>query len=521
MNSELENNPEFRSRWAAVEVPGNDVNQEVFHEFYTLGGNRKKVLNCALTPERAKELVQFSMPNGWDWNKSLRGSAGIIDPGLEDWAYQPMIRPQQQLPYFKKLPAHLANLVKSPWTHYPSRGGHAAVNARLLRYHSQLWNELRPKTLRGVFTTLVYVTPQIGFSLMPHIQLDPVFLYFAALSRAAGPCQMMPAAYLYPDARINGLEDMPATMFADILPHVGGDAFPLMECTPNPWNQLARYHIRNYYYGYPFGAISNSAEDITLSNYIKGGMVLPEGQTVAATNSQSYVYATLNDELRQDLLLDRKAFMLKHGLARGTITFDGLPFQIPPEMQACIFAITITGWELEMHNPGDLSKYTLRTQHAAIRSYHYYQQVERYYSNFMRLLHELAKDSNFSTYLLSNHLSNSWLGGNLLIPNQHTWAEQKYGATFVRNFYHQQLDWLMGITNLWNQVEFRKDTRLEERLPQDGVIFHQMRNLLACNSHLFYRPIKKTTYWYPMHPMWMLYDQDFKARRLPSPPAEN
>jgi hypothetical protein len=52
-----------------------------------------------------------------------------------------------------------------------------------LRYHHQLWNELRPKTLRGVHTTLVYVTPQLGFSLTPHIRLDKAFNYFAALSR--------------------------------------------------------------------------------------------------------------------------------------------------------------------------------------------------------------------------------------------------------------------------------------------------------------------------------------------------
>ena len=80
------------------------------------------------------------------------------------------------------------------------------INARHLRYHYQLWQDIRPKTLRGVFTTLVYVTPQLGFSLTPHIQLNQIFDTFGALARAAGPAQLFPASYLYPDARLQGIE---------------------------------------------------------------------------------------------------------------------------------------------------------------------------------------------------------------------------------------------------------------------------------------------------------------------------
>src|ERR1039457_2308035 len=76
------------------------------------------------------------------------------------------------------------------------------VHPRPLRYHHQLWNALRPKTLRGVHTTLVYVTPQLGYSLTPHIRLDKAFNYFAALSRWAGPGPLFPDVYIYLDAEL-------------------------------------------------------------------------------------------------------------------------------------------------------------------------------------------------------------------------------------------------------------------------------------------------------------------------------
>jgi len=87
--------------------------------------------------------------------------------------------------------------------------------------------------LRGVFTTLVYVTPQLGFSLTPHIQLNQLFDTFGALARAAGPAQLFPASYLYPDARLQGMERVPAAMFCDILPNLGS-CIPAMDHTPNP-----------------------------------------------------------------------------------------------------------------------------------------------------------------------------------------------------------------------------------------------------------------------------------------------
>lgn len=526
MNINLDNNPKDKERWEFDTLPLYEVNQEVFSDFMKAGGYRKQVLNCSVTSERANQLVQFEMPQNWDFDKCMHGSWGKLEPGLEKWDYQGHMHPQKHLPYFKNLPADYKNLTKSPWTHYPSKSGGPAINTRLLRHNHQLWQDLRPKTLRGVFTTLVLVSPQVGFSLAPHIQIEPVFNVFAALSRAGGPCQMMPASYLYPDAQIQGMESTPATMFADILPHVGGDAFPVMECTPNPWGEIARYDIRNYYYGYPFAALNNSSEDVTLNNFIRGGTILPNGKSVMASSSKSYLYATLDDQLRHDLMLSRNDFMRKHGLVRGTVTHDGLPFQIPPEMQANVFAVCLTSWELEMKHPGDLTSYILKTQHAAIRSYHFYQQMEPFYGNFMRLLHELEKQSTFKTYLLSNHLTNYWLGENLRIPNQLTWLEQKHGARFIRNIYRQQLDWMMGVVNSWNQVSFRNQpafrnqSNLEGALPFDGVVFHQMRKFFTGASFLFNRPIKNASPWPGMSPLWTQYDKDLEAGNLPTPAFE-
>ena len=76
-----------------------------------------------------------------------------------------------------------------------------------------------------MFTTLVYVTPQRGLSLTPHIKLNRVFRYFGALGQFAGSTQLFPASYLYPDAKLQGMEKVPAPMFADLLPLLGS-SFP-------------------------------------------------------------------------------------------------------------------------------------------------------------------------------------------------------------------------------------------------------------------------------------------------------
>jgi hypothetical protein len=202
---------------------------------------------------RAKVLTDFVMPPGWNADKCIEagigfgGYQGKLPPGLENWDYTPHIAPVPQLPWLKPLPKEHENLLRSPWFQTPSQATFLGLNARHLRYHYDLWQQLQPRTLRGVFTTLVFVTPQFGHALTSHIKLDDVLHYFGALSRPAGPVQLFPAGYLYPDARLGGLKRVPAAMFADILPFLGA-ALPVMDLHPDPWGTLVRLGLRDRYY---------------------------------------------------------------------------------------------------------------------------------------------------------------------------------------------------------------------------------------------------------------------------------
>ena len=253
MNRDLQN-PEFRERWAHIAEPGWEVNQEIFSR---ADRSRTKVLHCAIPLTQAKRLTDPTFPAGWDADKCLVASVGRKAlPALENWEYTPQIRAEPQLPYFKTLPPEHSTLLRSPWFQSPSQATGIGINARHLRYHYQLWNDLHPKTLRGVHTALVYLTPQLGYSLTPHIRLDKAFNYFAALSRWAGPAQLFPAVYLYPDAELGPSQRAPAPIFADLLPYVGGSNFPIIDGTPDPWGKIARFEGPDYYYGYPFNARS-------------------------------------------------------------------------------------------------------------------------------------------------------------------------------------------------------------------------------------------------------------------------
>jgi len=518
VSNELQN-PQIRERWEAVAEPAWEVNQTIFQNFSQKGRQGRNVLNCAIPLASAKSLTDFQFPAGWNTDKCLIASLGRgkLSEGLEGWEYTPKIQAVPQLPQFKSLPPDYASLMRSPWFQTPSQAQGMGINARHLRYHHQLWQDLKPQMLRGVQTTLVYVTPQIGFSLTPHIKLDKVFHYFAALSRSAGPAQLFPAEFLYPDADLQGMQKAPAPIFADILPFVGGVNTPIIDETPDPWGTLARFDGPDYFYGYPFNRVDNPVEDSTLQNWIAGAMVLPNGTHARARNSESFVYATLDSKLKNDLKLDRQSFLDTHCLVRGVVTHDGLPFQLPVEMQAAVFAIILTEWELEMDKPGDLTSYTLKTQHAAIQGYNYYQKVEPYYSNFMRLVRELGKGPGFEVYPLASHLTHAWLGGNLRTANQLSESERVLGLQFMRSYYQQQLDWSIGVFNLWNHVEFRKGSDLEKSLAFDGLAFHQMRPQLQFDTHLYQRPLKRGSLWPDLHADWLEYDQTFKAKNLPRP----
>ena len=506
---------DFNLRWSGIGEPGSDINQIAFDQ-HLASNPHGQVLNCAVPEARARQLTDFSMPPDWSRHLCLATSGlGRFPEGLEHWRYQPHIKAEAQLPQMQKLPAAFADLSRLPWFTSYSQCTGVRLNARLLRYHHDLWQDLKPKVLRGVHTTLVYVSPQIGFSLTPHIQLQKAFHYFAALSRACGPAQLFPARYLYPDAQLGSLVEAPCPIFSDILPNTGGVAFPAMEATPDPWGVLSHYDQSDHYYGYPVARITSPHKDTILFDHTSGGMLLPDGRRVTARHCESRVLATLDEKLNTELQMDREQFLQKRCLSRGTITHDGLPFQLPVEMQCMIYAVILTHWEVTLDRAGDLSSYTLQTRHAAIRGFNYFQRVDPYHSNFMRLINELSKDPDFQTYPLSTHLTRYWLGGNLQISNQASRSEHEMGADLMRSYYLQQLDWLAGVSNLWNHRTQRMRQDLEGSLSAVGLAFHQMRRMLRFDSHYFPRPQKRPSPWPDLHERWLQLDRTGQVDGLP------
>jgi hypothetical protein len=257
---------------------------------------------------------------------------GNFPDSLRDWKYQPKFCSEPQLPQLAPLPPEAATLQGLPWFESPSQSTGLGINARHVRYHHSLWQELKPKVLQGVHTTLVLALPQIGFALAPHIQLEKVFLFLGSLARGLGPAQLFPARYLYPDAPLGGLANMPAPIFADILPTTGGFAYPCVDCEPDPWRVLARFGNGDRYYGYPFRAATDSMQDFTLHDQEDRAMLLPSGQRVAARRSETCAYATLDPALKQELRLDREGFEDATCLLRGAVTHDGLPFSLPAHL---------------------------------------------------------------------------------------------------------------------------------------------------------------------------------------------
>lgn len=518
---------ELKERWDNIVNPGAEHTEQAMSHFLQTRALQRSVLNCAATQARAKTLTDFTLPVGMEMSDCLNAAGtGNFPEALKDWKYTPKIQSERQLPQMVALPQEHASLVRGPWFQSPSQATWLALNARHIRYHHQLWLDIKPKVLRGVHTTLVTVTPQIGYALTPHIQLEKSFLFLGALARGLCPVQLFPAKYLYPDAQLGSFKDGPAPIFADVLPATGGYAYPVVDTEPDPWRVLTRYEKTDRYYGYPFAKATHCVDDFTLENYEPGCMLLPNGKKVCARQSQSYVYATLDPKLKEELKQDREQFEESTCLLRGTVTHDGLPFQLPVEMQSMVYAIVLTQWEMELDNPGDLSSYALKTQHAAIRGFNFYQRVDPYYRNFMRMVAELSKDPDFKTYPLATHLTHSWLGGNLRISNQLSPSEKEFGPEVMRNFYHQQLDWQCGVTNLMNHVGFRtKQVRsglasrtgmeIERLLEKDGLLFHQMQRMLRFDSHLFQCPLKRASFWPDFNPAWRELDREVRVEHLP------
>ena len=522
----MENN-QLTERWATIANPGSEHTERAFSEYLQVFGKQRNVLNCALPVTQAKNLTEVQLPPNLSVQDCIDTSiTGNFSKKLDSWSYKPKIQAEVQLPQMLKLPNEHASLIKTPWFQSPSPSTWLGINARHLRYNHQLWQDIKPKVLQGVTTTLIMGLPQIGYALTPHIQLDKSFLFLASLARGLTPIQLFPAKYLYPDANLGEIANAPAPMLADILPVVGGFSYPVVDCEPDPWRVLARFENSDRYYGYPFRKAANAIDDFTLQDHENGVMLLPNGKRVTARHSESYVYATLDPLLKDELQLDREGFEDANCLVRGACTHDGLPFQLPVEMQSQVFAIVLTHWKMELDKPGDLSSYVVTTEHAAIRGYNYYQKVEPFYTNFMRMIQELSKDPDFKTYPLSNHLNHSWLGGNLRVANQCTTSEAEIGADLLRSYYHQQLDWQSGVINLMNHVSFRTKSdraglvsktgqEIENSLNKDGLALHQMQRMLRFDSHLFQRPLRKLSPWPDLHPGWTELDQKVLTESLP------
>jgi hypothetical protein len=144
----------------------------------------------------------------------------------------------------------------------------------------------------------------------------------------------------------------------------------------------------------------------------------------------------------------------------------------------------------------------------------------------MRLIHKLSKGPDFRTYPLANHLTQSWLGGNVCRANQLSQSERELGPQIMRSYYHQQLDWQAAVINLMNQVAFRTKnnrgglvsktrTKIEEDLNVDGLAMHQMNRLLRFDSHLFQRPCHPASCWPDHNPAWSELDRRFSDVSLP------
>jgi len=517
----------FADKWQVVAQPASEHTEKDFSDYLVCAGRDRRVLNCAIPLTRAHELTGFSLPEGTSASDCLIASVkGIFPDSLRNWKYQPIIRAVPQLPQLKPLPSARRNLAGLPWFDSPGQSRWLGINARHLRYHHQLWQDLHPKTLQGVNTTLVLALPQIAFSLTPHIQLEKTFLFLASLARGLGPVQLFPARYLYPDATLGTLDDSPAPCFADILPVTGGFAYPVVDCEPDPWRVLARFGKHNRYYGYPFTEARDSETDFKITNFEGGAMLLPNGKRVSARYTESRVFATYDRELNKYLLLNRDAFARATGFLRGTVTHDGLPFNLPVELQPLIYAVILTHWRLELDRPGDLTSYSVHTKHAAIRGYNYSQRVQPYYDNFTHLIHDISRDPNFCTYPLSTHLTQSWLGGNLQISNQLSASERDLNPNVMRTYYHQQLCWQMGVVSLMNHVGFRSrrngairvsrtGLEIEKDLDFDGLAFHQMHRLLRFGSHLFPRATRPISPWPDLHPGFSELDRNLLTESLP------
>lgn len=167
-----------------------------------------------------------------------------------------------------------------------------------------------------------------------------------------------------------------------------------------------------------------------------------------------------------------------------------------------VFAVILTHWEMELDKPGELENYTLRTRHAAIRGFNYYQKSEA----ILQQLHapdSRSRQRSRVLHLPAGHAPDAPVAGRQPVQIQPAFRiGKRLGPGVMQAYYLQQLDWTCGVFNLWNHVNFRRCANLEEMLSMAGLAFHQMCPLLRFDSHLFQRPSKRASFWPKTHANW-------------------
>jgi hypothetical protein len=133
----------------------------------------------------------------------------------------------------------------------------------------------------------------------------------------------------------------------------------------------------------------------------------------------------------------------------------------------------------------------------------------------MRLISDLGRDPDFCTYPLATHLTHSWLGGSLQLSNTASPAEHEIGADLMRHYNLQQLDWLAGVTNLWNHCSHRSLQQLDDSINADGRAFHQMRRMLRHESYYYRRPTQRPSPWPDLHRGFIELDRTGSTNCLP------
>jgi len=178
------------------------------------------------------------MPAGLTAGDCITSSVtGNFPDSLRDWKYQPKFCSEPQLPQLALLPREAATLQDLPWFESSAQSTGLGINARHVRYHHSLWQELKPKVLQGVHTTLVLPCRRSGSPLRPTSNLRKCFCSSVRWPEAwaRSSCSRRVTFIQTPTWRAG---QYAGPIFADILPTTGGFAYPCVDCEPDPWRVL-------------------------------------------------------------------------------------------------------------------------------------------------------------------------------------------------------------------------------------------------------------------------------------------